>query len=111
MLRLQGPQGRGLRAPSRAQVWGALGRPRDGLAPLLVEMDAGGLSHRAMEEAREKALGQVVMSQSALRDIPDRLAHAYAACRPRALRGDDLASVCIETVDAPWRRWGRKTGG
>jgi len=58
----------------------------------------------------EKALGQFVMSKSAIRDITDRLAHAYEAFRTSDLRGYDIASVRIDTVYEPLRRWGRKTG-
>jgi hypothetical protein len=50
------------------------------------------------------------MSKRALSDIPDSLPHASAACRPRALRGDAIASLLIDPVYAPLRRWGSQTG-
>ena len=73
-------------------------------------MDAGGMAQRASASAGEKALGPFVVSQSAVRAMTDRLSHAYEAFRPRDLRGLALASVCMDTVYAPLRRWGSKTG-
>jgi transposase-like protein len=78
---------------------------------MLVEMSAGGLSQRAIERAWAKARGQVVGSQSAGSDIPERLPHAYAAVRPRDRSGFALASLCMDTGDAPLRRWGSQPGG
>jgi transposase-like protein len=101
VLRLQVPQVRGRREPSRSKVWGALGRTSDVLATRMVEMDAGGMSQRDIAEALENALGQCVRSTSAMSDITDRLAHADEALRPRDLRGDDLASLCLDTVYEP----------
>jgi putative transposase len=111
VLRVQRPQVRGLREPYRSKLWSALGRTSDGLSTLIVAMYAGGLSQRDSEDAREKALGQVVIATSASSEITDRLAHAYAAFRPRARSGDEVGYLCIDTVYAPLRRWGRKTGG
>ena len=104
------PQVRGLREPYRSTRWAALGRTSDVLTRLLVEMDAGGMSQRAMERALEKALGQLVVSKSAVSAMTDRLTHAYEACRSRDRSGFDLASLLLETVSEPLRRWGRKTG-
>lgn len=99
--RVQGPQVRGLREPSRSNVWSALGRTSDVLATRIVERSAGGLSQRASEMALEQALGPCVASKSAIRDRTDRLAHAYEAFRPRHLRGYDRAYVYIATVSEP----------
>jgi hypothetical protein len=49
------------------------------------------MSQRDMESALTKALGQFVVSQSAVSDMTDRLPHAYEAFRSRALSGFDLA--------------------
>ena len=104
------PQVRGLREPYRSKLWGALGRTSDVLATLIVEMYAGGMSQRDIEEALEKALGQFVLSKSAISEITDRLAHEYEAFRTRDLSGDDVAYLFIDTVYEPLRRWGSKTG-
>jgi hypothetical protein len=58
----------------------------------------------------EKALGQGVIAQRAVSDLPDGLRHADAACRPRDRSGFASASVLIDTVYEPLRRWGRKPG-
>ena len=110
VLRLQLPQVRGLREPYRSNLWAALGRTSDVLATLIVEMYAGGMSQRDIETALEKALGQFVMSKSAISDITDSLAHEYEAFRTRDLSGYDIAYLFIDTVYEPLRRWGSKTG-
>ena len=43
------------------------------LKRLIVEMYAGGLSQRDMESGLEKALGQVVLSKSAVSELTDSL--------------------------------------
>jgi transposase-like protein len=110
VFRWQWPQVWGLRDPYRSQLWAALDRTSDVLSRLSVEMYAGGMSQRDIESALEKALGQCVVSKRAGSDITDRLTHAYEAFRARDLSGDDLASLCMDTVYEPLRRWGRKTG-
>ena len=98
ILRWQLPQGRGLRAPSRSKRWAALGRPSDGWTTLLVARYAGGMAHRALESALEKARGPVGLSTSAVSAITDRLRHAYAALRTRDLSGYGLADLLIAAV-------------
>jgi transposase-like protein len=110
VFRLQLPQVRGLREPYRSKLWAALGRTSDVLTRLIVEMYAGGMSQRDIESALEKALGQFVVSKSAVSDITDRLTHEYDAFRTRDLSGFDIASVFMDTVYEPLRRWGSKTG-
>jgi transposase-like protein len=68
------------------------------------------MSQRDIASALEKALGQFVVSKSAVRDITDRLTHGYEAFRTRALSGYDLAYLFMDTVYEPLRRWGSKTG-
>ena len=68
------------------------------------------MSQRDIASALEKALGQCVVSTSAVSDITDRLTHEYDACRTRDLSGFDSAALCMDTGDEPRRRWGRKTG-
>ena len=68
------------------------------------------MSQRAMESALEKALGQFVVSKSAVSEMTDRLSHEYEALRTRDLSGFDIASLCMDTVYEPLRRWGSKTG-
>lgn len=110
VLRLQLPQVRGLREPYRSKLWTALGRTSDVLSTLIVEMYAGGMSQRDIEGALEKALGQFVLSKSAISDITDRLTHEYEAFRTRDLSGYDIAYLFMDTVYEPLRRWGSKTG-
>ena len=80
------------------------------LTTLIVEMYAGGMSQRAIESALEKALGQFVLSKRAVSDITDRLPHEYEAFRTRDLRGHAIASLLMDAVSEPLRRWGSKTG-
>jgi transposase-like protein len=54
-------------------------------------MYAGWMAQRDMERAVEKALGQFVVSKSAVSDMMDRLPHEYEAFRSRALSGFDVA--------------------
>jgi putative transposase len=110
VFRLQVPQVRGLREPYRSTLWAALGRTSDVLTRLIVEMYAGGMSQRDIESALEKALGQFVVSKSAVSDMTDRLTHEYEAFRRRDLSGFDIAYLFMDTVYEPLRRWGSKTG-
>jgi transposase-like protein len=110
VFRLQVPQVRGLREPYRSKLWAALGRTSDVLTRLIVEMYAGGMSQRDIESALEKALGQFVVSKSAVSDMTDRLPHEYEAFRSRDLSGFDIAYLFMDTVYEPLRRWGSKTG-
>ena len=98
VFRLQLPPVRGLREPYRATLWAALGRTRDVLTRMIVEMYAGGMSQRDIESALEKALGQCVVSQRAVSDSTERLRHEYEALRRRDLRGFDMADLCMDTV-------------
>jgi transposase-like protein len=110
VFRLQLPQVRGRREPSRATLWAALGRTSDVLTRMIVEMYAGGMAPRDIESALAKALGPCVVSQSAVSAITERLTPEYEACRTRDRSGFDLAYLFIDTVYEPRRRWGRKTG-
>lgn len=110
VFRLQLPQVRGLREPYRSKLWAALGRTSDVLTRMIVEMYAGGMSQRDIESALEKALGQFVVSKSAVSDITERLTHEYEAFRTRDLSGFDIAYLFIDAVYEPLRRWGSKTG-
>jgi transposase-like protein len=110
VFRLQLPQVRGLREPYRSKLWAALDRTSDVLTRLIVERYAGGMSQRDIESALEKALGQFVVSKSAVSDITDRLTHEYEAFRTRDLSGYDIAYLFMDTVYEPLRRWGSKTG-
>jgi transposase-like protein len=110
VFRIQLPQVRGLREPYRSKLWAALGRTSDVLTRLIVEMYAGGMSQRDIESALEKALGQFVVSKSAVSDMTDRLSHEYEAFRSRDLSGFDLAYLFMDTVYELLRRWGSKTG-
>jgi putative transposase len=58
----------------------------------------------------EKALGQFVLSKSAVSTITGTLSQESEAFRTRDLRGYDVASLFIDTVYEPLRRRGSKTG-
>ena len=111
VLRVKVPQVRGMDMPYRSQVWAQLATTSARLKTLIVEMFVGGMSQRDIAAALEKALGQCVLSKSAVSTITDTLSQAYEAFRTRALRGYDVAYLCIDTVYEPLRRWGSKTGG
>jgi transposase-like protein len=68
------------------------------------------MSRRDIERALEKALGQFVLSKSAVSDITEHLTHEYEAFRTRDLSGYDSASLLIDAVYEPLRRWGSMTG-
>src|SRR5262249_49734127 len=80
------------------------------LKRLSIERYAGGLSQRDIEYGLEKALGQFVLSTSTVSALTDTLRQAYAAFRTRDLSGDEVASLFMDAVEEPLRRWGSKTG-
>jgi transposase-like protein len=110
VLRVKGPQVRGLEEPYRSQIWTNLAKTSERLKTLIVEMFVGGMSQRDIEMALEKALGQFVLSKSAISTLTDTLSQEYEAFRTRDLRGYDVAYLFVDTVYEPLRRWGSKTG-
>jgi transposase-like protein len=80
------------------------------LKQLIVERSAGGLSQGDIEYSLEKALGQFVLSKSAVSEITDILTEEYEAFRSRDLSGYEVASLLMDAVYAPLRRWGSKLG-
>jgi transposase-like protein len=80
------------------------------LKRLIVEMYAGGLSQRDIEYGLEKALGQFVLSTSAVSELTDTLTQEYAAFRTQDLSGSEGAYLFMDAVYEPLRRWGSKTG-
>lgn len=110
VLRVKVPQVRGLEEPYHSQVWAHVAKTRDRLKTLIVEMFVGGMSQRDIEAALEKALGQFVLSKSAISTLTDTLSQEYEAFRTRDLSGYDVAYLFIDTVYEPLRRWGSKTG-
>jgi transposase-like protein len=111
VLRVKVPQVRGMDTPYRSQVGGKLAPTSDRRKTLIVAMFVGGMSQRDMEAALEKALGQCVLSKSAISTLTDTLRQAYEAFRTRDLRGYEVASLFIDAVYEPLWRWDRKTGG
>lgn len=109
-LRVKVPQSRGLEEAYRSQGWDKLAKTSDRLKTLIVAMLVGGMSQRAIATALEKALGQCVLSKSAMSTMTDTLSQEYEAFRPRDLSGYDVAYLFLDTVYAPLRRWGSKTG-
>lgn len=110
MLRLKVPQIRGRSAPTRSHLWDEWANTSESLKRLIVEMYAGGLSQRDLEDSLEKALGQFLLSKSAVRELTDTLTQEYEAFRTRDLSGDEVASLFLDAVYEPLRRWGGKLG-
>jgi putative transposase len=104
------PQGRGLDPPYRSQVWAKLAATSDRLKTLIGEMFVGGRSQRDIAAALEKALGQCVLSKSAISTMTDTLSQEYEAFRTRDLSGYEVAYLFMDTVYEPLRRWGSQTG-
>ena len=55
-------------------------------------------------------MGQFVLSKSTVSELSDSLTQEYEAFRPRALSGEPVAYLFIDTVYEPLRRWGNRTG-
>jgi transposase-like protein len=110
VLGVKVPQVRGRDEPYRSQVWANLAKTSDHRKTLIVEMFVGGMSQRDIAAALEKALGQFVLSKSAISTMTDTLSQEYEAFRTRDLRGFEVAYLFIDTVYEPLRRWGSKTG-
>ena len=110
VLQVEVPQIRGRGEPYRSEVWRQVGKTSDVLKRLIVEMYAGGLSQRDIEYSLEKALGQFVLSKSAVSVLTETLTQEYAAFRSRDLSGYEVAYLFMDAVYEPLRRWGSKTG-
>jgi transposase-like protein len=110
VLRLKVPQLSGRAEPVRSQLWEGLAHTSEVLKRLIVEMYAGGMSQRDIEYSLEKALGQFIVSKSTVSELTDRLAQEYEAFRTRDLSGYAVASLFMDAVYEPLRRWGSKTG-
>ncbi|MBI3799757.1 MAG: transposase, partial [Deltaproteobacteria bacterium] len=72
-LRVEVPQIRGREEPYRSELWSQVAKTSDVLKRLIVEMYAGGLSQRDIEYGLEKALGQFILSKSAVSKLTDTL--------------------------------------
>jgi putative transposase len=110
VLRLKVPQISGRAEPARSEIWEGLANTSEILKRLIVEMYAGGLSQRDIEYSLEKALGQFVLSKSAVSDLTETLTQEYEAFRTRDLSGYEVAYLFMDAVYEPLRRWGSKTG-
>jgi putative transposase len=110
VLRIQVPQIRGRDEAYRSELWSQVARTSEVLKRLIVEMYAGGLSQRDIEYGLEKALGQFVLSKSAVSELTDSLTQEYEAFRTRDLSGYEVAYLFMDAVYEPLRRWGSKTG-
>jgi putative transposase len=110
VLRVQVPQVRGQEAPYRSQLWSHVAKTSEVLKRLIVEMYAGGLSQRDIEYGLEKAVGQFILSKSAVSALTDSLTQEYEAFRTRDLSGYDVAYLFMDAVYEPLRRWGSRTG-
>jgi putative transposase len=110
VLRLKVPQSSGRAEPARSQLWSGLANTSEILKTLIVEMYAGGMSQRDMEYSLEKALGQFVLSKSAVSALTETLTQEYEAFRSRDLSGYEVAYLFMDAVYEPLRRWGNKTG-
>jgi transposase-like protein len=110
VLRLKVPQSSGRAEPARSQLWSGLANTSEILKTLIVEMYAGGMSQRDIEYSLEKALGQFVLSKSAVSALTETLTQEYEAFRSRDLSGYEVAYLFMDAVYEPLRRWGNKTG-
>jgi putative transposase len=110
VLRLKVPQISGRTEPTRSQLWSGWANTSEILRALIVEMYAGGMSQRDIEYSLEKALGQFVLSKSAVSELTETLTQEYEAFRSRDLSGYDVAYLFMDAVYEPLRRWGSKTG-
>jgi putative transposase len=110
VLRLKVPQISGRTEPARSQLWSGLANTSEILKTLIVEMYAGGMSQRDIEYSLEKALGQFVLSKSAVSELTETLTQEYEAFRSRDLSGYEVAYLFMDAVYEPLRRWGSKTG-
>jgi putative transposase len=110
VLRLKVPQISGRTEPTRSQLWSGWANTSEILRALIVEMYAGGMSQRDIEYSLEKALGQFVLSKSAVSELTGTLTQEYEAFRSRDLSGYDVAYLFMDAVYEPLRRWGSKTG-
>lgn len=68
------------------------------------------MSQRDIEYGLEKALGQFVLSRSAVSDLTETLTQEDDAFRTRDLSGYERAYLFMDAVYEPLRRWGNKTG-
>jgi len=98
VLRVKGPQIRGREEPYRSQLWNNMANTSEGLRRLIIERYVGGMSQRDIEQSREKAVGQFVLSKSTVRELRDSLTQEDEAFRPRALSGSEGAYLFIEAV-------------
>jgi transposase-like protein len=110
VLRVKGAQIRGRDEPYRSPLGSQRASTSDGLKPLIVEMYVGGMSQREIEYSWEKAVGQVVLSKSTVRELTDTFTEEDEALRTGALSGAAGASLFIDTGYEPLRRWSHKTG-
>src|SRR5215470_9584109 len=110
VLRLKVPQISGRSEPTRSQLWDELAKTSEVLKRLILEMYAGGLSQRDIEYSLEKALGQFILSKSAVSELTESLSEEYEAFRSRDLSGYEVAYLFMDAVYEPLRRWGSKLG-
>jgi putative transposase len=110
VLRVKVPQVRGGEETQRPTLWADLAKTSDSLTTLIVEMVARGRSPRDIEAALESALGQFVLSKSAISAMTDTLSPEYEAFRTRDRSGYEVAYLFLDTVSEPLRRWGSRTG-
>jgi len=110
VLRLKVPQISGRPEPYRSSLWSQVAKTSEVLKRLIVEMYAGGLSQRDIAYSLEKALGQFVVSKSAVSVLTETLTEEYEAFRTRDLSGYEVAYLFMDAVYEPLRRWGSKTG-
>jgi transposase-like protein len=110
VLRVKLPQIRGREEPYRSPVWGQVATSSDVLKRLSVEMYVGGMSPRDIEYSLESAVGHFLLSKSTVSELTETLSQEYEAWRPRDLSQEPVAYLCLDTVYAPLRRWGQKTG-
>ena len=102
------PQIRGAAEPFRSSLMSFLDGNSEVLKSLVNEMYARGLSTRDVEDAFRDATGELLISNSAVSEITDRLWEDYQAFIARDLSGLEVEYMFVDAVFESLRRHGAK---
>jgi transposase-like protein len=102
------PQIRGAAEPFRSSLMSFLDGNSEVLESLVNEMYARGLSTRDVEDAFRDATGELLISNSAVSEITDRLWEDYQAFIARDLSGLEVEYMFVDAVFESLRRHGAK---
>ena len=110
-VRVKVPQVRGASEPYRSRLMEFLSGNSEALERLVVEMYARGLSTRDVEECfRDEAMGELMISRSAVSEITDPLWEDYRAFCERDLSEIEVEYLFLDAVYESLRRYGAKEG-